>query len=224
VYSGFALHPKLSEQEHLRIDDISILVATGRYLKNTGREDYWREIGGESKGFGDIKWARYDPIVRDMMVSLCVDQPLPCAETFLLYKPYYFVDTMLWFYRIRQSSQVAAAFDSIYFGDIGTKQMATVSLELDKRNFSAAPWRNGFLWFGTLVVTGLALARNTSGKSIGILCMLCFSLVSITPSIAGYPAPLGMIDAAVLFTATAQLIAVIMAFLCCKAISSLRRR
>ena len=213
VYSGFALHPTLAERESLRIDDISVIMAIGRHLKNSGREAVWKEMGGESPGLNGIKWAQYDLIVRDLLVSTCKDELLACAETFLYYKPVYFADTMLWFYRLTQTAKVASVFDSTYFGDAGTQQMIAASAELDKRGYSAAPWQNGFLWLCLLVVAGLALAGASSEWRIEMLSMFAMSFFSMAPSIAGYPAPLGMVDSAVSFTATLQIAAVVLLLL-----------
>lgn len=208
VYSGFALHPIFAEQQSLRIDDVSIIAATGQYLKGIGREDLWKEIGGESPGYNRIKWAKYDPILRDMVIATCKAQVLMCAETLLRYKPYYFWDTLLWFYRIRDVPAVADAFVSTYFGDVVKQQIISANAELEKRNLSAAPWRSGFVWMLMLLAIGIVLSGDRANGIAEVACMLAISIISIVPSIAGYPAPHGMIDSAVVITTTFEVVAV----------------
>jgi hypothetical protein len=210
VYSGFALHPTFAEQESLRIDDMSVIAAVGRYLKKEGRQALWREIGGESPGFNRIKWAKYDPLVREMLIATCKAHLIMCAETFFRYKPVHFVDTLMWLYGLRGTPEVADAFVSKYFGDVGKQQIIAADSELSKRRLSAAPWASGFLFAWLAITVGIVLTgTELSFWELG--CLSSVAIVSLLPSILGYPAPLGMSDSGVAISATLQIVAVLLA-------------
>jgi hypothetical protein len=209
IYAGLALHPELAEKAALRIDDVSIVVAAGRYLKEAGQYSLWKEIGGESENFSRIRWARYDLVVRDMLVATCKAEPIMCAEAFVWYKPLYYADTLLWYYGFIETPKVSEAFVSTYFGDVVKRQLEATNAQLRKHQLTAAPWSAGFalVWFCLVVAVILTGARLAIAN---LACMAAAVLASSLPSIVGYPAPLGMIDSGVVCSAMLQLLFVVL--------------
>jgi hypothetical protein len=212
IYSGFALDPRLAAEHALRIDDWSIYADVGRALEQGGDADRWRQMGGETPNFGGIKWAAYDLAVRDVMLDLCRKDPIDCLETFVVYKPYYFFDTLLWFYGLKEYPSVADKFVSNYFGDIVKSQVIGATANLRQRGLTAAPWGSGFGWVLLALVAGLLLAQRRGHLQRGKGAMISFSmmaLASIIPSILGYPAPHGMADSVVTINAAMQFSSVV---------------
>jgi hypothetical protein len=211
IYSGFALHPILSKQESLRIDDMSVVTATGRYLKRIGREDLWKEMGGETN-FTGIKWAQYDRLVRDMLVSTCTEKPAVCLQTFLVYKPYHYLNTLKWFYTVKNIPKVSDAFVSTYFGDVVKQQIITTTRRIKERNWTASPWTAGFALIWVFTVAGLVACHSRISHQ-EFICVGITAMFSAIPSIVGYPAPHGMIDSAVIVTAMIQVTTIVLTVL-----------
>lgn len=207
IYSGFALHPKLAEEESLRIDDWSLFAAAGRYLTERGELEKWKEMGGESPSFSKLKWTAYDRVSRDMVFHTCIEQPVACLETFFIYKPYYFVDTLLWFYGLKSYPAVGDVFVSSYFGDVVKTQIISATTQLQERHLTATPWGSGFIWMLLLLIIGAVLAQpqeDDVDKNETFLSLALLALASTLPSFIGYPAPHGMLDSVVAINAAFQ--------------------
>jgi hypothetical protein len=218
IYSGFALDPQLAKEHSLRIDDQSEYVDVGRALKERGDIDLWRRIGGDRPDFSGIKWASYDPVARDVMFEMCRKEAGRCLETFLIYKPYYFFDTLMWFYGLKDYPLVTDAFVSNYFGDVVKSQVQQATESLKQRGLTAAPWGAGFVWMLSAMVVGVLMTQS-GGRAFGswsvLTSLAMMALASLIPSMLGYPAPHGMADAVVAINAALQsatILAVILLF------------
>jgi hypothetical protein len=212
IYSGFALHPKIAKEHSLRIDDMSIITDALNFLED--RQDYerWKLIGGGTN-FKDIKWALYDLVVKEMLFDVCTKHKKYCLETYLLYKPMYFFETLTWFYGLKNYPSVADVFVSTYFGDIVKQQILDASTEVEKRKMNAAPWGNGFIWILLIMTLGVLLTRVRAqelSKGKIALTLAWIGLVSMFPSMIGYPSPLSMVDSVVAFNCAIQFGLVVM--------------
>lgn len=228
VYSGFALHPKLAESHGLRIDDVSVVEDVGRFLKSQGRSDLWSQIGGDSTNFSELKWAAYDRMAFRAVVAICTTEIVDCLETILVYKPYYFFDSLLWFYNLREKPSVMDAFKSKAYGDVVPEQIAQATKMLERRGFTGAPWGGGFATVFLLMCVALSISPWRTGAMISAPLLLSGSLMagaSLVPSIFGYPVPHGMVDSVVAINALLQFVAVLIGtFLIRSAIDSIRRQ
>ena len=207
IYSGFALHPRLAAEHALRIDDMSELADVGRALKQQGKLNLWQRLGGETPNFSKINWAVYDPVVGEVLVELCRKETRDCLETFLIYKPYYFFDTLLWFYGLTEFPSVADVFVSTYFGDIVKTQVQEATAKLRQRGLTAAPWGSGFVWLLLVLAIGALIAQMRSRRPRiegPVVSLAAMALMSTAPSMIGYPAPHGMANSVVAINATLQ--------------------
>ncbi|MGE3913425.1 MAG: hypothetical protein AB7K36_29000, partial [Chloroflexota bacterium] len=184
---GFAYHPAMSARYGLKVDDVSITAATRDYLMEINRPDIWRDIGGEIPDFVGIKFAKYDPVVRDMLLARCSQYPLECVETVVYYKPLSLVGSLAWLYGLRADPPNLDVFESRYFGDIVKRQFLELSRQLDERHQRAYLWSPAALLlilpFGLLLLTEPP-AQHWEATSAGAGLLLG----SLIPMAAGYAA------------------------------------
>ena len=97
LFSGLSTHPDLAREYDIRIDDVSVVAATGRYLVAEGRRGDWVAIGGESPGFSRVKYGPYDQYAGEAFRAACRRDPGGCAAAVLYYKPLVLGRYLAWF-------------------------------------------------------------------------------------------------------------------------------
>jgi len=187
IFSGFAYHPAMSERYALRVDDVSITAATRDYLAEIDRLDIWRDIGGEVPDFVGIKFATYDPVVRDMLIARCSAYPGECLETVAFYKPRSLMGSLAWLYGLRAEPPDLQVFESRYFGDIVKRQFLDLSQLLDERGQRAYLWSPLVLAL-LLPFAVLLLAESRGHLWAAVSAGVGLLLGSLIPTVAGYAA------------------------------------
>jgi hypothetical protein len=198
VFTGFAYHPELHQRFKIWLDDVSIIAATGRYLAETDQLDRWQEMGGKlpvpdesnssASSFEGIKFAKYDPVVREMLVARCTTFVRECLETFLVYKPISLVKNLAWLYGFRELPPDLEVTDSPYFGDILKRQFIGMSQGLDGSGLRAYLWTPTVL---LIVVPFVVLLLVGSRQQTWAAFSACIGLAlgSTIPTVVGYAAP-----------------------------------
>jgi hypothetical protein len=205
IFTGFAYHPVLQDRFRIWLDDVSIIAATGRYLVETGQEARWQEMGGrlpvpgESDGaasFEGIKFAKYDPAVREMLIARCSVYVRECLETFLWYKPVSLLGNLAWLYGFRQLPPDLEVTVSPYFGDILERQILGMTDGLDGRGWRAYLWTPRVL---LIVVPFVVLLLVETRQRTWAALWACFGMAlgSAIPTEAGYAAPHTISEAAI---------------------------
>jgi hypothetical protein len=198
IFTGFAYHPVLQERFQIWLDDVSIIAATGRYLAEIDRLDLWQEMGGRlpvpdtsnstASSFEGIKFAKYDPVVRDMLVARCTTLVRECLETFLVYKPVSLVKNLAWLYGFRDLPPDLEVADSPYFGDILKRQFLGMAEGLDRSG------QRAYLWTPTvllIVVPFVVLLLVETRQHIWAALSACIGMAlgSTITTVVGYAAP-----------------------------------
>jgi hypothetical protein len=196
VYSGFALQPELAQRYDLRIDDTSIIRATGQYLDETGRGTEWTEMGGTSPNFTAIRWAPYDQAVKDMLFARCTALARQCLTAFALDKPAALAGDLAWTYGLRELPPGVDVFTSLAAGDTVKTQVIEASERLDRTATRA------HLWMPAVLALLLVLAASMTGASRPDCLAVAFAAAflwagSLVPSIVGYPAPHAVAEPAI---------------------------
>ena len=198
IFTGFAYHPELQPRFEVWLDDVSIMAATGRYLVETGQSDRWLDMGGTlpvsdpvtspASDFEGVKFAKYDPAVREMLVARCSTFVRACLETFLWYKPVSLLGNLAWLYGFREQPPDLDVTVSPYFGDILKRQFLGITDGLDGRGWRAYLWTPRVLLIVVpFVVLLLTETRQRTWAALGAVVGL--ALGSIIPTVAGYAAP-----------------------------------
>ena len=198
IFTGFAYHPELKERYRLWLDDVSIMAATGRYLVETGQSDRWLDMGGTlpvsdpvtspASDFEGVKFAKYDPAVREMLVARCSTFVRACLETFLWYKPVSLLGNLAWLYGFREQPPDLDVTVSPYFGDILKQQFLGITDGLDGRGWRAYLWTPRVLLIVVpFVVLLLTETRQRTWAALGAVVGL--ALGSTIPTVSGYAAP-----------------------------------
>jgi hypothetical protein len=191
IFSGLALHPAFAERYQLRIDDVSITEATRDYLAEIGRLDIWRDIGGEVPDYKGIKFAKYDPVVRDMLIYRCSTYLRECIDAMLYYKPLSLVGDLAWLYGLRPLPPDLEVVVSRHFGedgDVVKRQYVAATYLMDERGSRAYLWTPIVLL--VIVPFALLLLRESwesSWVALAACVALCFG--STIPIMVGYPLP-----------------------------------
>jgi hypothetical protein len=198
IFTGFAYHPELHERFRIWLDDVSIIAATGRYLAETDQLDRWQEMGGRlpvpdesnstASSFEGIKLAKYDPVVREMLIARCTTLVRECLETFVWYKPASLLGNLAWLYGFRALPPDLDVTVSPYFGDLLERQIVGMTEGLDGRGWRAYLWTPMVL----LIVVPFAVfllveTRQRTWAAFG--ACLGLALGSTIPTVAGYAAP-----------------------------------
>jgi hypothetical protein len=189
IFSGLAVNPVLADRYELRIDDMSVIQATGRYLVESGREDDWQAIGGTSPGYSHIRWGRYDEAVKDMMFARCTQYFGQCIAAFLWYKPFSLVNHVLWLWGLRDLPPDIDLWASKFFGPVVKDEIVVTTSRLD------ATHSRERLWFPRILVASLgflivSLVREWRNQLQPVfVSTLLLALGSLSPAMVGYPAP-----------------------------------
>ena len=205
IFTGFAYHPALQQRFEIWLDDVSIIAATGRYLVEIGQADRWQEMGGRlpvpgtsdgASSFEGIKFATYDPAVREMLVARCSTYLRECLETFLVYKPMSLVKNLAWLYGFRDLPPDLDVTDSPYFGDILKRQFLGMSEGLDRSGLRAYLWAPQVL---LIVVPFFALLLVETRQHTWAALSACIGLAlgSTIPTVVGYAAPHTIAESAI---------------------------
>jgi hypothetical protein len=195
IISGFAFHPTFAEREQLRIDDVSIMRAVGRYLTAQGRADEWVAMGGETRNLAGLRWVPYEAAAREFLFHTCRTEADVCLSTALYYKPGSLLGLLVWSVGLREIPPDLEVFVSPDWGDDVKQQMLALSDRLRTERAYAEPWRPEALLVWGLVTVALALGqpRNAFASLTGSLALIFGSLVT---TIIGYPATWTIADPA----------------------------
>ena len=68
IISGLAFHPSFGERQRLRVDDLSVMRAVGRFLDAQGRHDEWVAMGGETRYLVGLKFVPYEAAAREYLL------------------------------------------------------------------------------------------------------------------------------------------------------------
>jgi hypothetical protein len=229
VFTGFAYHPAMRERYRLRLDDVSIEAATRDWLIESGRLDDWLAIGGRPPGppgeqesasaFEGVKLAKYDPLVKEMLIARCSQYPRECLETVLYYKPVSLLENLGWLYGLRDLPPDLDVATSKYFGEQGDllkRQFLGTSQRLDSAGLRASLWSPKALL--VIVPFVLLLAVEPAGRAwMALAAGAWLALGSTIPTEAGYAAPHTISDPSIAFGM------VIYAALCLALAAGLRR-
>jgi hypothetical protein len=199
IFSGLAYHPEFATRYGLRIDDSSVFAATRDYLAETGRLGVWRDMGGEEPDFSGLQFAKYDPVVREMLSARCSTYLRECAEALLYYKPVALAGNLAWLYGLRDLPPNLDIVVSRIYGSTEVKDQTLAATEQMDRNGQRA-----YLWTPVVLLIvlpfGLLLTRE-SRRSIWLAFAALGGLTagSLIPTMIGYPVPHTILEAAITF-------------------------
>ena len=209
IFSGFALDPPFAKRFGLRIDDVSVIRATGAYLREQGRAADWVALGGTSPNFRAIRWAPYDRAVRDMVIDRCSQYKLDCLKTFFWYKPVALQGTLAWIYGLRKLPPNADVFVSPEIGSVVRDQIIAATRQMDAAGLRANPF--GLPTLLLLPFVGLLAGSSWQESRLTLLAIGALAIGSTTPSIIGYPAPHAVAEPAIAFAMLLQVSVIIAA-------------
>ena len=189
LVSGLSLNPTFAQKFQIQIDDVSIFVATEKFLRDHGREEEANELHKK------IQYDIYDLQARDMFFQTIKDHPFEFIKTMVFYKPLYAAQFVLWYSRIRSHPPGMDAM-----GDIAKLELSAMSkrMDLEKRGLYLFNPIAALVWsLGTLMAWG---SLKKHGGSI-LATVTLFSIASLMPVLVGYPGYQSMSDSLVgLFT------------------------
>lgn len=188
IYSGLAFNREFAERYRLRIDDVSVIRATGEYLHEHGRASEWAAMGGTSDGYSKLRYAAYDPVVRDMLIDRCSRYLRDCIEATFVDRPLATAKFAAWLYGFHALPAEIDLYVSEYFGDIAKRQMVDLDSRLrDTRQF-AILWHPAAL--ALLLAFGiLAAPRPGQEHATVAYASIALAVGSLATVLIGYPAP-----------------------------------
>jgi hypothetical protein len=182
LFSGLAVHPRLAAEYRIRIDDVSVIRATGIFLQERGRVGEWAAMGGDSPGFRDMRYGRYDAAVREMLFTTCGARAAACLESVVRYKPALLAAYVGWFTGLRSNVPRPELLDETV-----QAQLAEMSRRMDRERRHVDYLRPAAVIL--LVAVGV-LARSAVLSALVplALCALALVLGALVPSLLVYPA------------------------------------
>ena len=181
--SGLAFSDKLHKEHKLKLDDVSVIAATGEYLKRTGQSDYWKKIGGETSWYSGIHWNAYEFAVREMLFDICKNDSVECLRAALIAKPFALISNVAWISGLGSLNPPTPHLldKTVYAQLVKTRQ------NLDRQG-----WKGPLgLWTIVIMVAGVllvALDRARATPSVGISLAILLS-GSTLPTVLAYPIP-----------------------------------
>jgi hypothetical protein len=189
IFSGLAFHPDFAERYQLRIDDNSTFAATRDYLIETGRRDVWRDMGGEEPDFGGLKFAKYDPVVRELLVARCSTYLRECAEAMLYYKPVALAGNLAWLYGLQPLPPNLEIVVPWGRGEASAQvkhQYIEATQQMDERGQRAYLWTPLVLLVVAPFAVLLALEPRRSMWA-AFAAVVGLAIGSTIPTVVGYP-------------------------------------
>lgn len=198
IYSGFAFNPAMAARYDLRVDDLSVMVATKKYLLDRNKAEVWEAAGGNTPDFRGVRWKAYDEAVKDMLVFTCTKYLSDCISTFIYYKPLSMFRNLLWvcgwIRQVPDSEIFVSKFPQI--GSIVKQQFDETTRQLDLHKERGRMW----LRYMSAMVAAFALLAVLWKRREDLSPVLASAAVlaagSTVPSIVGYAAPHTIAEAA----------------------------
>jgi len=191
IYSGLSYHPQYSKEKQIFIDDNSVIEATGSYLKSNGRIDEWIAMGGESPNFSEIKYTIYDEAVKNMVYDSLVHKPSVWIGAFFYYKPLELINQIGWllgFNNFEPNAQV------LWEGAGADLRSTSLKMEKENKRLDLVRASSAIV----LIILALITQKSRFEYPKLIALMICiFTLSSLLPSLAGYPAPHTIFDSVI---------------------------
>lgn len=181
IVSGLACNQFYQTNFKLKIDDVSIIMATGEYLKKEGRNEYWDKIGGNSDGFSKIWWARYDYEAKNLLLYFLKNNLFQVCRAFFLDKTRILVSETYWVLNPYEKYP-----NKMLLHPNHVQSMENVALQLQKKPIII--FNHFIISFTLLRLLVIKVFRKYYGSSlsdfraIGILLLL-----SIISPFVGYP-------------------------------------
>jgi hypothetical protein len=189
IFSGLAFHPEFAERYHLRIDDSSIFAATGEFLSETGRRDVWLEMLGPDPGYQTLKFSKYDPVVREMLVARCWTYPRECLEAMMYFKPVALAENLAWLYGLRSLPPNLEIVVPWGRGEVSAQvkhQYLEATEQMDRHGQRAYLWTPIVL----LIVAPFALLLTSESREAiwaAFTAIVGLAAGSMIPTVIGYP-------------------------------------
>ncbi len=197
ILSGFAFDPDLSREYGLKVDDISELKATQRFLIARGREAEWQSMGGTSPAFSRIRWVDCDPVEGELLRSIVYSHPREVFLAVLYYKPLSFIKHLSWLYGFRRELPDASIFVSPDVGNGMANDMSWLQARLDALRLRFILWDP--IAVGSMVAcTLLALFGGETLCRADWLPLGILTAGSTIPVLVGYPSMLTIAESAIL--------------------------
>jgi len=195
IYSGLAFNREFAERYRLRIDDVSVIRATGEYLTEHGRTSEWAAMGGTSDGYSKLRYTAYEAVVREMMFERCYQHFGNCLAATFLDRPLATGRFVAWLYGLHALPPEMDLYISEDFGDIAKRQMVDLDRRLRDGEQYAVLWHPGALAF-LLTFLLFAASRPAQEHSDVAYASSVIATGSLATVIIGYPAPWTIPDVA----------------------------
>lgn len=185
VAHGLAFNRALARDYGFRVDDMSIMQATRRYLVESGRGGVAETLGLRETDYSKIKYAPYDQEVRSLVLTICVARPLDCLEAMLVGKPLALLDNVRYFMGYggppTPTLQDPAAL----------KQMEQTAVDMRERGRNADPLRPDAL-IPLLLLAGL-VAVPASPRFV-VFGAVALAVGAMAPVVLVYVVPHTVVD------------------------------
>lgn len=199
IFSGLVFNPNFAKRYELRIDDISVIRATGRFLLEMKRQKDWEAVGGTTPNYAGMRWQAYDDKVKDMLFARCQKHFGECLSTFVYYKPLSLAKNLLWMVGlIAQPPDVdllVSTFPEV--GDVVKQQFNATTQILDSTDNRGQLWWRGLLIAISVFAAIAILCQNKNQLQAVLITVLLLALGSMIPTLIGYPALHTVTEAAV---------------------------
>ncbi len=200
LISGWAFEPLLGEQWAIKIDDVSVIAAVGKWLKQRGETERWNDIGGLTPGFSGIQWAPYERAARDMYLDVCRHEFVHCVFGGLVWKPIVLISNVLWATQLRSDMPMPEKMDAA-----ARSQMEQIAPEM-----RGLMWLTPFSILAAVLIIAVnlpVLSENHVPWRVGFIAIGLMDFASALPSLVGYSVPYRVSEPALMFVVTAYFLA-----------------
>jgi hypothetical protein len=186
IFSGLAFNPQLSERYRLKVDDLSIVRAVGRFMVDNGRAQEWESIGGISEGYSKLHWAAYDRIAGEALAKICRDQLRECVATILCYKPISLLRHLSWLYGLRDEIPDVTIFVSPELGNAMELQLGYLKTSLGKTGLGFSLW-DPLAVLMILSFAAICHIQQDRVSQMDVVSLVMLAIGALIPTLIGYP-------------------------------------
>ena len=182
AFGGLAFSPELAKEYDIRIDDVSVIFATRRFLLEHGNASRWARIQSDKQ---------YDAAVRDMFLATCRERPEAMLLLVVYHKPLALARFTGWLMRtVPEAPLVNVLWPT------SDKELQVVTECMDREDKSLRLFRPECIVVLAIFVLSAHCGLCRHWRKIAVVLALLVPC-SLMPSLLGYPTPHTISDALV---------------------------
>jgi hypothetical protein len=188
IATGLGFQPEPARDFHFRVDDMSVMLATRRFLMDRDQPGTVDLVGLTDPGVTKIRYAAYDQVVGALVWDICRTRVRECVEAVLFYKPAAYIWNVAFLMGLSATPPTPELQDPV-----ALQQLIKMGSQMRERGANANPLRLAAIL--PVLAISLFFARDLVAFAAPIaVATAIIVLGSLVPVLVIYPVPFTVAD------------------------------